>query len=55
VVRLARSRQGDGPAEQAVLEREIRRMWREGLDAEDAATRCTSAARRNLGDMGRDA
>jgi hypothetical protein len=55
VVRLARKRQGDGPAEQAVLEREIRRMWREGLDAEDAGHAVYKRCKAQLGDMGRDA
>jgi hypothetical protein len=55
VVRLARTRQGDGPAEQAVLEREIRRMWREGLDAEDAGHAVYQRCKAQLGDMGRDA
>lgn len=41
-------------ARKAVVEREIRRMWREGLPAAEAAFSVYKRCQKQLGDMGRE-
>lgn len=54
-VALARRRNSDlGEMESAVLEREIRRMWKEGLRREDAMWRVYQRCFKQMGDMGAD-
>jgi uncharacterized protein YecT (DUF1311 family) len=52
VVQMALDRLHDTPTQKAVLEREIRRMWIEGLPANDAAFSVWRRCQKQMGDMG---
>lgn len=55
VIAMARKRNPDMPfAYRAVVEREMRRLWREGLPAERAREALYRRCMEQLGDMGRE-